>query len=96
MLTIQPSKHSDRLQKALQLAVTEDLERVAHAPQPDPSGGSTATGPSGRRLAQSPASCGCWQRDGHRFESPQLHQVVGASRPGFPAPTIPPPSSASA
>jgi hypothetical protein len=28
-------------------------------------------------------------RDGHRFESPQLHQVVGANRPGFPVPTIP-------
>jgi hypothetical protein len=27
--------------------------------------------------------------DGHRFESPQLHQEVAASRPGFPAPTIP-------
>jgi hypothetical protein len=51
-LTIQPSKHSDRLQKALKLAVTEDLERVAHARQPDPSGGSTATEPSGRRLLQ--------------------------------------------
>src|ERR1700722_1882930 len=23
-----------------------------------------------------------------RFESPQLHQVVGANRPGFPAPTL--------
>src|ERR1700729_2777090 len=28
-------------------------------------------------------------RDGHRFESPQLHQEVAANRPGFPAPTIP-------
>jgi hypothetical protein len=28
-------------------------------------------------------------RDGHRFESPPLHQVVPANRPGFPAPTIP-------
>src|ERR1700722_3154620 len=27
--------------------------------------------------------------DGHRFESPQLHQEVGGNRPGFPAPTIP-------
>jgi hypothetical protein len=27
--------------------------------------------------------------DGHRFESPQLHQEVRANRPGFPAPTIP-------
>jgi hypothetical protein len=36
-----------------------------------------------------PASaCGCLYRDGHRFESPPLHQEVGASRPGFPAPTI--------
>jgi hypothetical protein len=44
--------------------------RPPSAPRPDPSGGSAATGPSGRRLAQSPASCGCCQRDGHRFESP--------------------------
>jgi hypothetical protein len=37
-----------------------------------------------------PASaCGCLYRDGHRFESPQLHQEVGANRAGFPAPTIP-------
>jgi hypothetical protein len=28
-------------------------------------------------------------RDGHQFESPQLHQEVGANGPGFPAPTIP-------
>ena len=28
-------------------------------------------------------------RDGHRFESPQLHHEVAANRPGFPAPTIP-------
>jgi hypothetical protein len=27
--------------------------------------------------------------EGHRFESPLLHQVVAANRPGFPAPTIP-------
>jgi hypothetical protein len=27
-------------------------------------------------------------RDGHRFESPQLHQEVGANGPGFPTPTI--------
>jgi hypothetical protein len=26
---------------------------------------------------------------GQRFESPPLHQVVAANRPGFPAPTIP-------
>jgi hypothetical protein len=25
-----------------------------------------------------------YARDGHRFESPQLHQEVGANRPGFP------------
>jgi hypothetical protein len=31
-----------------------------------------------------PASC-----DGHQFESPRLHQVVRANRPGFPAATVP-------
>jgi hypothetical protein len=31
---------------------------------------------------------GCPRRVGQRFESPQLHQEVGANRPGFPAPTV--------
>jgi hypothetical protein len=45
--TIQPSKHGHRLQKALLLTVPGHLEKVGHAPQPDPSGGSRATAPSG-------------------------------------------------
>jgi hypothetical protein len=36
-----------------------------------------------RRSSRSPSA-----RDGHRFESPQLHQVVGANGPGFATPTI--------
>jgi hypothetical protein len=46
--TIQPSKHGHRLQKALLLTVPEHLERVAYGPQPDPSGRSAATEPSGK------------------------------------------------
>ena len=45
--TIPPSKHGHREQKALLLTVPEHLERVAHGPQPDPSGGSTASERSG-------------------------------------------------
>src|ERR1700679_1298294 len=30
-----------------------------------------------------------YARDGHRFESPQLHQEVGGNCPGFRAPTMP-------
>jgi hypothetical protein len=41
---------------------------------------------SPKRRSSSRSHCA---RDGHRFESPQLHQEVGANRPGFPAPTIP-------
>jgi hypothetical protein len=36
-----------------------------------------------RNSSRSPSA-----RDGHQFESPQLHQEVRANSPGFPAPTI--------
>jgi hypothetical protein len=41
-----------------------------------------------RKRRRSPVS-GCLRREGQRFESSQLHQVVAANRPGFPAPTVP-------
>jgi hypothetical protein len=41
--TIPQSKHGHRHRKALLLTDPERLERVAHGPQPDPSGGSTPT-----------------------------------------------------
>ena len=49
---------------------------------------------SRRRAAEEPEAAtgqarGCLHCGDQRFESPQLHQEVGANRPGFPAPTIP-------
>jgi hypothetical protein len=41
---------------------------------------------NGRRNAWSASASHC---RGQGFESPQLHQEVGANRPGFTAPTIP-------
>jgi hypothetical protein len=47
-----------------------------------PRAGCALTGEE-RSSSRSPSA-----RDGHRFESPQLHQEVGANGPGFATPTI--------